>query len=232
MVLTLGDNQYPNGDLADFQAYYAPSWGRFRAAIRPVPGNHDYRTANAEGYVRYFGQAARPEGESFYSFDVGSWHLIALDSNVERGPQSAQERWLKQDLAATRQRCILAYWHHPRFSSGRKHGSDPSQATLWTDLYQAGADIVLNGHEHNYERFGPQNPMGIADPRGGIREFVVGTGGGGLYADFGQPLANSEFRDARSFGVLRLTLSDGSYTWQFVRTDGVVLDAGPSQRCH
>ena len=231
VALTLGDNQYPAGTLADFQTYYEPTWGRFKAITRPSPGNHDYRTAGTAGYFRYFGSAAMPNGTSYYSFDLGSWHLIALDSNIARNAGSPQEQWLRADLAATTQPCILAYWHHPRFTSGITHDDNTSVGAFWTALYDARADVVLSGHEHNYERFGPQNPSAHADPQG-IRQFVVGTGGAPLYAQFGAPDLNSEVRNGSTHGVLKLTLQPTGYEWQFMSSEGTLVDSGGPDACH
>ena len=229
-VLALGDEQYPDGALGDFQRYYDATWGRLRDRTRPTPGNHEYETGGAAGYFGYFGAAARPGGTSWYSFDLGGWHLVSLDANVDHGAGSPQERWLRDDLAATGKRCVLAYWHQPRFSSGIEHGNDESVGPFWTDLYQAKADLVLNGHEHQYERFAPQNPDAAADPRG-IREFVVGTGGRSLYP-FGSADPNSEVRDNSDYGVLALTLHPDGYEWRFVSEDGAVVDSGGPVACH
>jgi hypothetical protein len=229
-VLALGDGQYPDGALEDFQRYYGTTWGRFKDRTRPTPGNHEYETQDAAGYFDYFGAAARPNGTSYYSFDLGGWHLVSLDANVDHGGGSPQERWLRDDLAATSKRCVLAYWHQPRFSSGVEHGNDESVGPFWSDLYQAKADIVLNGHEHQYERFAPQNPDAAADPQG-IREFVVGTGGRSLYP-FGSADPNSEVRDNANYGVLALTLHPDGYEWRFVSENGAVVDSGGPVACH
>jgi acid phosphatase type 7 len=229
-VLALGDLQYPSGALEDFRRYYDRTWGRFKDRTRPAPGNHEYQTDRASGYFAYFGAAASPNGTSYYSFDLGSWHLISLDSNIGRGAGSAQERWLRSDLAATSKTCVLAYWHHPRFSSGTEHGDDDSVDQFWRDLYAAGADVVLNGHEHNYERFAPQDPEGRADPLG-PREFVVGTGGKGLYR-FGAAKPNSQVRVNNAFGVLRMVLRPSGYDWEFVTAAGSVVDSGGPVACH
>ncbi|MGE5763454.1 MAG: metallophosphoesterase family protein [Mycobacterium leprae] len=229
-VLTLGDQQYDAGRLADYQAYYGPTWGRFKAITSPVPGNHEYDTLGAAGYFDYFGAAAGTPGQGYYSFDLGGWHLVALNSNIAYDPGSEQEIWLRRDLAETSKRCVLAYWRHPRFSSGSTYGDDSRLAPFWTDLSAVRADIVLNGHEHNYERFGPQTPDAVGDPRG-IREFVVGTGGAGLYP-FGPPTANSQQRITGQHGVLHVTLNPTSYQWKFVAVDGTVLDRGGPVACH
>jgi hypothetical protein len=229
-VLTLGDEQYPNGRLADFRSYYAPTWGRFKDRTDPAPGNHEYMTPHAAGYFAYFGKAATRQGHSFYSFDLGGWHVVSLDSNIDRTAASPQVAWLTRDLAATSKRCVLAYWHHPRFSSGIRHGDDRSVSPFWVVLRAAAADLVLNGHEHNYERFAPQGPDGNADPRG-IREFVVGTGGNSLYP-FGAAKQNSQVRLNDGFGVLRLTLHPTGYDWEYLSVGGAVLDHGGPQPCH
>jgi calcineurin-like phosphoesterase family protein/iron/zinc purple acid phosphatase-like protein C len=230
IALTLGDNQYPDGALADYLAFYDPTWGRFKSKTRPVPGNHEYKTPGAAGYFDYFGSLARPRGTSYYSFDLGGWHLVALDSNIARDPGSPQEEWLRADLEATNQQCVLAFWHHPRFSSGTVHGGNTSVGPFWNALYAAGADVILNGHEHNYERFGRQDPNARASAAG-IRQFVVGTGGASHYG-FGPPDPNSEFRQASTFGVLKLTLHPSSYEWEFVSSAGEVVDSGGPDACH
>ena len=229
-VLLLGDNQYRTGELGEYRSFYDPTWGRFKASTRPVPGNHDYETVGAAGYFAYFGRAARPKGHSYYSFDLGGWHLIALNSSIDHGPGSAQERWLRADLVATAKRCILAYWHFPRFSSGAHQGSWGSLGTLWNDLYAARADVVLSGHEHTYERFARQTPWAKAS-RQGIRQFVVGTGGADLLG-FAAPQPNSQVRIGNVHGVLELVLHPASYDWRFVSEDGAVLDKGVSVTCH
>ena len=205
-VLTLGDTAYDDGSADQFTRCYLPSWGRFRDRTYPAPGNHDYQTAGASGYYGFFGPRAGQPGKGWYSFDRGRWHLIALNSNCDEvggcQPGSEQERWLRADLAAHPARCTLAFWHHPRFSSGTTHGSDPAVGGLWLALYQAGADVVLVGHEHNYERFAPLDPLGGVDPAKGVREFVVGTGRS--HYRFGSPLPGSEARNSDSFGLLEL----------------------------
>ena len=192
-----------------------------------MPGNHEYGTTGAAGYFQYFGALAGDPSKGYYSFDLGTWHLIALNSNCARiggcGAGSPQEQWLKADLARSASGCVLAYWHHPRFSSGQ-HGNDASYDAFWRDLHSARADVVLSGHDHSYERFAPQDPDQHADADG-IREFVVGTGGNGFYS-FASVQPNSEMRIDRKFGVLKLTLGLGSYAWQFISDDGSVLDAG------
>jgi len=232
VVVTTGDNQYEDGQLSDFQRSYAASWGRVKAITRPSPGNHDYHVAGARGYFAYFGPLAGPRGKGYYSFDVGGWHIISLNSNCEEiggcDEGSPQEQWLRQDLAANPSTCTLAYWHHPRFSSGR-HGNSTRSEAFWQALHEAGADVVLNGHDHSYERFAPQDPEQRADPNG-IREFVVGSGGKSRYT-FGTPEPNSQFRDGDHFGILELTLRANGYDWRFVTIGGTVRDSG-SGSCH
>jgi hypothetical protein len=228
-ALTLGDNQYPDGALADFQASYDPTWGRSLDITRPVPGNHEYETSGADGYFAYFGERAHRSHGGYYSFDLGTWHLVAVNS----GPGSIsteQLRWVRRDLNRSDATCELAYWHHPRWSSGTTHGSDADMGALWRVLFKAGADVVLNGHEHNYERFAPLNPSGHRAPDTGIREFVVGTGGADAYP-FGDPITGSQKRITGVPGVLKMTLHDGSYAWAFIRTNGTVLDRG-NDLCH
>ena len=230
-VFTAGDNAYTNGTDAEFATCYDPSWGRHKARTRPAPGNHDYGTSGATGYYNYFGALAGPAGLGYYSYDLGAWHVISLNSNVSMSAGSSQEVWLRADLAASTKTCTIAYWHHPRFSSGASHGSSTMSAGAFQALYDAGADIVIVGHDHEYERFAPQTPSAAPDPVRGIREFVVGTGGAGLYS-FATPLPNSEVRDNTSHGVLKLTLSDGSYMWQFIPVAGNSFTDSGSGTCH
>jgi acid phosphatase type 7 len=229
-VFTLGDNAYPHGSADDYRRCYQPTWGVERKRTHPVPGNHEYDTHAARSYFDYFGLAAGEPGAGYYSYDLGDWHIVALNSNLDMGPGSPQERWLRADLAAHATLCTLAYWHHARFSSGTRHGSEPRTAPLWQALYDAGADVVLSGHEHNYERFAPQTADGRADPVHGIREFVVGTGGGEAYR-IGPAIANSEARDTDA-GVLRLTLAPRSYGWRFLAVPGATFSDTGSAPCH
>lgn len=216
-VLTLGDNAYQDGSLSQYNSFYRPNWGRQDAKVYPSPGNHEFQTANAQGYRDYF--AARVPA-LYYSYDLGAWHVVSLASSagVSPGAGGAEETWLKADLAAHPSQCILAYWHEARFASGTTHGNNTAWGAVWNDLYAAGADLILNGHEHNYERFARQNPSGVADPNG-IREIISGTGGIGHYP-IGTAKANSEIRNATTFGVLKLTLHAASYDWQFVPVAG------------
>ncbi|MEP7209187.1 MAG: FG-GAP-like repeat-containing protein [Casimicrobiaceae bacterium] len=229
-VVTLGDNVYANGTSAEFQSCYAPTWGALRSRTFPSPGNHDYGTPNAAGYFDYFGSAAGRDRTGFYSFDVGDWHLVALNSNIAATLGSAQETWLRADLAANaHRRCTLAYWHHPVFSSGQ-HGNDATMRPVWKALVDFGADVVLTGHDHDYERFGPQDSIGTLDTSAGLRSFVVGTGGATL-RPFATLRSNSEARDATHYGVLRLSLRETRFAWEFVDTAGVVRDTGEAS-CH
>lgn len=228
-VLTLGDNQYQYGALADFRSSYDPTWGRFRGRTRPTPGNHEYGTSGAGGYFTYFGKRARPWRDGTYSFDLGRWHLVAINSG--RGYITrAQLRWVQRDLRRDDHRCELAYWHHPRYSSGRAHGSDQGVQGLWRVLFRAGTDVVLNGHEHNYERFALMSPRGQLAPHRGIREFVVGTGGAYLY-QLGEPIHGSQRRIDDRYGVLRLILHSARYEWRFKTLNGAALDRG-AHLCH
>jgi calcineurin-like phosphoesterase family protein len=221
-VLTLGDNQYPDGRLRDFRSSYDPTWGVFRSKTYPTAGNHEYHTPNARGYFRYFGRRAHRRHGGYYAFDIGQWHLIAINSG-EGDISAAQLEWIRGDLRLSDARCDLAYWHHPRWSSG-EHGSDTRMGSLWKVLFGLGVDVVLNGHEHDYERFAPMQPSGKYAPRHGIREFVVGTGGARL-DPFGPALRTSQRRISQH-GVLKMTLSPRSYRWAFIRSDGHVTDKG------
>jgi hypothetical protein len=237
VIAALGDLAYPDGRSGDF-ACFDRTWGRFKERLRPTPGNHEYQTADAAGYFGYFGARAGEAGKGWYSYDLGAWHVAALNSNCQQiygGCQSGspQEQWLRRDLAAHPGSCVLAYWHHPLFSSGARpdHAEHPEMRAIWQALYEAGADVVLNGHEHSYERFAPQDPDGKADPRRGIREFVVGTGG----KDFGtlpRQRPNSEIRHAGTFGVLDLTLSPSGYDWRFVPVAGSSFSDLGHGGCH
>jgi Calcineurin-like phosphoesterase len=234
-VFTLGDNAYDNGSAADFQDCYEPSWGLVKdRTLLAVAGNHDYGTRNAAGFTAYFGDAAVRDGVTWFSQDVGTWHVIVLDANCDAveggcGTDSPELGWLRGDLAASDARCTLALWHQPRFSSGM-HGSDPAVAPFWDALYAAGADLVLNGHDHDYERFAPQDPGGAADPGRGITEIVVGTGGVPLRT-FGPEISNDVVRSNLAHGVLGITLHPSGWTFRFVSTDGSFSDQGQGT-CH
>jgi acid phosphatase type 7 len=234
-VLTLGDNQYETASLTAFQRYYNPTWGAVKAITHPTPGNHEYGTPQAAGYFTYFGAAAGDRTKGYYSFNLGSWHIVALNSNCDsvggcdRG--SPQEVWLRADLAAEQNACTLAYWHHPRFVSGSVHEGDARMEAFWQALYEFHADVVLSGHAHNYERFAPQTPTGNADPANGIREFIVGTGGRSLHP-FGPTVApNSVVRHDETFGVLKMTLHPTSYDWEFIPEAGKTFTDIGSASC-
>jgi hypothetical protein len=228
-VFTVGDNAYENGSTADFTNCYAPTWGRvLDRTILPVAGNHDWNTDGAAGYRAYFGDRAAPDGVTWYSMTAGSWHVIVLDSDCAKvggcDASSPQGRWLAADLRSNPVRCTVAFWHHPRFSSG-EHGDDPEVAPFWEMLHAAHADLVINGHDHDYERFAPMDPSGTEERPGGIREIVIGTGGAELRS-FTHAAPGTEFRQAGTWGVLRLTLHPLNYTWEFLPVQGLLADAG------
>ncbi len=250
-VLPLGDEQYECGELSNFNGYYDPTWGRFKSVTFPAVGNHEYSTSTsasdpcfnappgAPGYYTYFGPAASPldsncsvNCKGYYSWNLGAWHLIALNGNCSEvggcGAGSPQEKWLKADLAANTSSCTLAYWHQPRFSS---NGNLSAYDAFWQDLYAAHADIVLNGHHHNYQRFALQNPSEQADPNG-IREFVVGTGGYSHGGGFKSTAPNTEVNNAGTFGILKLVLHPGSYDWQFIPVPGASFTDSGTTTCH
>ncbi|MBI4090312.1 MAG: metallophosphoesterase [Candidatus Kerfeldbacteria bacterium] len=228
-VFTLGDNVYANGTADEFNRCYHPTWGRHKARTKPAVGNHEYHTANATGYFGYFGEAAGNPRQGYYSYDVGGWHVVVLNSNCNEiggcGPASAQVQWLKEDLRTHPTDCSLAYMHHPRFSSGQQHGSTPALDPIWRELVAGGVDVALAGHDHLYERFAPLDAEGQPSDLG-IRAFTVGTGGRSHY-NFGRVLPGSEARDNTSSGVLKLELQRTGYAWEFVPIDGAAFrDAG------
>ena len=226
-VFALGDNAYQSGTAEEFRDCYGPTWGRHKGRTRPVPGNHEYGSSGAAPYFDYFGVNAGPRGVGYYSFELGNWHTVALNSNIPVTMDSPQGAWLRADLAANRTRCTIAYWHHPRFSSS-KHGDQPQMRDFWQLLYDAGADIVLSAHDHTYERFAPQDPDGFPDATHGIRQFVAGTGGAAPYGFTGiRP--TSEVRIS-TLGVLKLTLRADDYDWNFIPVSGPG-DAGTTA-CH
>jgi len=233
-VLTLGDEAYPEGTPEEFEECYKPTWGHFEGRTKPVPGNHEYHMREAKGYFGYFGKAAGEPGKGYYSYDLGQWHIVALDSNCEEvgcGASSPQLRWLKVDLAKDAKTCTLAYFHYPLFSSGKYRPGIREVKPLWEALYAADADVVLNGHDHNYQRFAPQDPNGKADPQRGIREFVVGTGGRSHYP-IREPIANSEVYNDETYGVLKLTRRPKSYEWRFIPVEGETFTDSGSAGCH
>ncbi|MHB8651507.1 MAG: metallophosphoesterase family protein, partial [Gaiellaceae bacterium] len=232
-VALLGDGAYDSGTAAEYASCYDPTWGAFKSRTHPAPGYHDYITANASGYFGYFGSAAGASGQGWYSYDLGTWHVVVLNAPLcdqSCGSSSPQIQWLQDDLAAHPAQCTLAYWSYPLFTSGTTDGPDPKMKSFWNVLYAKGVDVILNGHEHSYERFAPQNPSGGADSARGIREFVVGTGGKEEYG-FGRTFPNSQVRYNSTLGVLRLTLHPGSYDWQYLPTSGSFTDSG-STACH
>lgn len=233
-VAVLGDNVYENGTATEYTNCYHPSWGAFKDRTKPSVGNHEYGTAGATGYYNYFGAAAGDPTKGYYSYDLGAWHIVVLNSNcsaVSCNVGSAQDQWLRADLTANTKPCVLAYWHHPRFNSGASHGNNTNVAPFWDALYQYGAEVILNGHEHLYERFAPQTPAAVADATNGIRQFTVGTGGRSFYS-IGAVKANSEVLNNNTYGVLKLTLSDGGYAWQFVPVAGKTFTDSGTGSCH
>jgi 3',5'-cyclic AMP phosphodiesterase CpdA len=231
-VLALGDLAYPDGNAGDFADCYGPSWGAFKARTRPVPGNHEYRTSDARAYFAYFGAAAGDPSKGYYSYELGLWHMVALNSNCneiggcEAG--SPQEQWLRADLAAHPHKCTLAYMHHPRFSSG-KHGNTDAVDALWKALAEAKVDVVLAGHDHNYERFHPQSATGA--PYGyGLRLIVVGTGGASL-RPFEALQPESYVRASIASGVLRMNLRTNAYDWRFLPASGATFTEYSSAPC-
>jgi hypothetical protein len=234
-VFTAGDNAYPSGTASEFKNCYGRSWGRHKARTRPAPGNHEYETAGAAGYFGYFGARAGAPSRGYYSYERGEWHVVALNSNCKEvggcNANSPQGRWLRNDLAANPSRCTLAYFHHPLFSSGVEHGNQPQVRHLWKVLYAADAEVVVSGHDHHYERFAPKRPDGTWNKERGIRQFVVGTGGG-TKRGFGKIMPNSQARNATTPGVLKLTLHSGSYSWKFVPVAGKTFTDSGTKSCH
>src|SRR5882672_4445377 len=238
-VFAAGDLAYQHGTYEEFVKCYGPTWGRFKARTRPTPGNHEYDGATATGYFRYWDGRAGDPGKGYYSYDLGSWHIVVLNTNcgsIQLGgcaEGSPEETWLKQDLATHPNVCTLAYGHHALFSSGLlpKHAEHPELRAFWQDLYDAHADLILAGHEHSYERFAPQNPEGNPDPEHGIREIVVGTGGRS-HTPLGYAKPNSEVRDDKTYGVLKLTLSPGKYSWEFIPVPGKTFRDSGEGVCH
>ncbi len=234
-IATLGDTVYDDGTPAEFAGCYAPTWGRHKARTRPAVGNHEYGTPGASGYFGYFGAAAGEPGKGWYSYALGAWHVVALNSNCGEvgGCQagSAQERWLRTDLAAHPTKCTIAYLHHPAFSSGNLHGGSPSVLPLVRALQDYGAELLLSGHDHDYERFAPQTAQGVASATG-VRQFVVGTGGATLREFAPQPAANSQARIAGVYGVLSLKLRPAAYDWRFVAQPGSSATDSGTSACH
>jgi acid phosphatase type 7 len=229
-VLTLGDNTYPVGLPAEFDTCYAPTWGRFKARTFPVPGNHEYYTQGAPGYYAYFSDHAGPAQRGYYSFTLGKWRVLALNSALRNAEFAAQLEWLKAELAQNKSLCTLAFWHHPVYSSGG-HGNNDFMLGVWKELVAGGVDLALVGHDHDYERFAPQDGTGQRDDARGLRQIVVGTGGAQL-----TPLRlarpNSEVNDNSTHGVLKLVLKETGYEWEFLPVaEGGFTDHGAA-RCH
>jgi acid phosphatase type 7 len=229
-VFVAGDSAYPHGTTADFTNCFEPAWGRHKARIRPCPGNHDYDSPGAVPYFQYFGRNAGDSGLGFYSYNLGAWHIVSLNSSAPTAPGTEQYQWLQNDLNLSRAaRCTLAYFHFPRFTSGASR-EGLALADVWRLLYSAGADVVLNGHHHGYERFDPQDPDGLPNPAAGIREFVVGSGGAPTYPFVG--VAPNSAQRIATYGVLRLTLRNVDYDWEFIEAGTeATLDRGTAA-CH
>lgn len=234
-IALLGDTAYENGTWEEFMNCFDPAWGELKSRIRPAVGNHEYHAPNRDAwpYFKYFGNAAGKYGKGYYSYNLGSWHLIALNSQIcsvdENCESSEQANWLKKDLETNKNKCTIAYMHHPLFSAGANRG-EPAILPLWRTLYENGVDIVLAGHDHNYERFSPMTPEGKLDKNFGIRSFVVGTGG--LLTGFGAPALNSEAQDNTSYGILKLALHEDTYEWEFVPVEGNTFKDKGEGRCH
>src|SRR5262245_276179 len=237
VVFTAGDNAYFDGTAAEFANCYGPRWGRFRNRTRPSPGNHEYNPPSfGVPYYDYFGDRAGPRGAGFYSYTLGGWHIVSLNSNVPVGPGSEQLTWLRQDLEINKSsptsRCTLAYWHHPLFTSGPSAGSNALMRPVWQVLYEFGVDVVVNGHDHLYERFDWMDPTGRRDsPNAGIRQYIAGTGGAPLY-DFGPRLPTSLF-GLKAYGVLKFTLRDTGWDSVFIQAGSELLvDISNENLCH
>jgi hypothetical protein len=234
VIFTTGDNVNEDDTLAQFERCFGPSWGRFKERIRPAAGNHEYKVDHAADYFTYFGDAAGQIRQGWYSYDLGDWHIIVLNSVClwvdGCGPSSPQVAWLKADLEAHPSQCTLAYWHEPRWSSGLGGNAHWLDA-FWQTLYTGGVDVVVNGDEHDYERFAPQDPQGNLDPDFGIRQFVVGTGGAGQ-RPYQKILENSEVFNSGTFGVLKFSLYGDRYDWEFIPVEGGTFTDAGSDICH
>lgn len=237
IVVTLGDNAYPEGTLADFERCYDPSWGRFKDRTRPATGNHDHSTTDAKGYADYFGARGGDFDRYYYSYRARNWHVVVLNSDCWRiggcGAEDPQLDWLREDIAKNPAECTLAYWHRPPFSSGR-YGDEANTRRvrpLWETIHELGVDVALVGHEHSYERFEPMNAAGEPEADG-VRLFVVGTGGGNLRTFDDLPLETTDARNDDTWGVLKLTLGDGRYDWNFLGVEGSTFTDAGSGTCH
>jgi hypothetical protein len=234
-VFTAGDNAYGDGSDEDYAECYDPSWGRHKTRTRPVAGNHEYNTDGASGYFNYFGEAAGDPDKGYYSYDLGDWHVVVVNSNCDEidgcDEGSPQEQWLRADLAASTKACTVAMWHHPLFTSGDEHGPSEEMQPIYQALYDANAEVVLSGHNHQYERFAPQDANGQLDEARGLREFVVGMGGANLYG-FDDPMPNSEVRNDDTYGVMKMSLHPDGYDWEFVPAAGGTFTDTGSGTCH
>lgn len=236
-VATLGDNAYPDGSETDFQQCYEPSWGKFRERTRPATGNHDFHTKDAAGFSDYFGEAGGKFDQYYYSYDLGDWHIVVLNSDCWRVDgcelQDPQILWLRSELQSA-PLCTLAYMHRPPFSSGRYGEPKDTERVrpIWQALYEEGVDVLVTGHEHSYERFTPMNADGEPDDAGGVRLFVVGTGGGNLRPFRYEPLPTTEIRNDTTWGVLKLTLRADRYDWEFLPVEGGTFRDSGSWMCH
>jgi Calcineurin-like phosphoesterase len=224
-VFIAGDNAYNSGSYTEYTNCYHPTWGRHKSRTKPVPGNHEYGTSGAAGYFKYFSNTP-----SYYAYNLGDWRIYALNSEISASSTSPQVNWLKKDLSVSPKRCVLAYWHKPRWSSGAIHSGTAAMQTIWKTLYDAKAELVLTGHSHNYERFKEMNAAGAAASPG-LREIVVGTGGAGFHG-FSGALSTSQVRNASTYGVLKLTLTSTSYSWKFVPVAGKSFTDSGTTNCH
>ena len=233
-VMAIGDLAYPDGKPENF-ACYDRTWGKEKSRTKPAVGNHEFHSAGATYYFQYFGAVAGDPHQGYYSYELGTWRIVVLNSECAQvggcDAGSDQAKWLRAELASHPALCTLAYFHKPMFSSGGTHGDDMTLKPLWDALYAAGADVVVGAHDHDYERFVAQTPEGKADPAHGIREFVAGTGGKNQ-RPFGNPEANSEVRNANAFGVLKFTLLPGRYRWEFIPEEGKTFRDAGEDTCH
>lgn len=229
-VFTAGDNAYEDGTLDEFQEQYEPTWGAFKDKTRPAPGNHEYHT-DGEGYYEYFGDLAGEPGKGYYSYDVGDWHFVAINSEIDFDPGSEQGQWLADDLAATTKPCTAAYTHHPRFSGG-DHGDDSGMDDIFSTLYDNRADLFVTGHDHHYERFAPAAPDGGEDAENGLRSFVIGTGGRALYSSTNPTDGPSEVFNNDTFGVGKFDLTATGYSMDFVPVAGRDFTDHVEGNCH
>lgn len=229
-IFTAGDNSNEDGTSYEYLNCFGPSWGRYLDRLYPSPGNHDYGTDNGSAYYDYFPTVAVVRGKGYYSYDIGSWHIIALNSVIDTSSDSLQIKWLQEDLDSHPGLCSLAYWHHPRWTSGTS-GNNGHTATIWQLLYDHGVEVVVNGNEHMYERFAPMDPNGMLDLAHGIREFVAGTGGVSHYP-LGEIQPNSQVRDNTTFGVLKFMLYSDGYDWEFIPIMEYSFTDNGSERCH